>query len=119
MKNGEFKDFLIDIAKEIENLEKFLYGLQFEDFKKDEKTTYACIRSLEIIGEATKHVPDEIKKKYPKIPWKHMAGMRDILIHDYFGVDVNVIWKTIKEDIPEVKLLFKRIMEDQKIGGQT
>jgi len=70
---------------------------------KDEKTVYACVRSLEIIGEAAKRIPPEFRKKHPGVAWKEMTGMRDKLIHDYAGVDANVVWKTIKNDLPELK----------------
>ena len=73
---------------------------------------YACIRALEIIGEAVKHIPEEVRQKYPQIPWKKISGMRDMLIHDYFGIDTVVVWKTIKERIPEIKTLFKEIPKD-------
>jgi len=70
---------------------------------KDEKTVYACVRSLEIMGEAAKRIPLEFRKKHPGVAWKEMTGMRDKLIHDYAGVDASVVWKTIKDDLPELK----------------
>ena len=72
-------------------------------FVKDTKTTYAVIRALEIIGEATKKVPSSVKTNYGQIPWKKMAGMRDKVIHEYFGVDLKRVWNTVKNDLPEVK----------------
>lgn len=72
-------------------------------FKNDDKTTSAVIRKLEIIGEAVKGIPDEIRQKHSKIPWKEMAGMRDKLIHFYFGVDYDLVWETIKKRLSEVK----------------
>lgn len=70
---------------------------------EDDKTSSAVIRKLEIIGEAVKNIPDEIKKKNTEIPWKEMAGMRDKLIHVYFGVDYNLVWQTIKNRLPNIK----------------
>lgn len=110
----EILDYLEDILESINNIERFVEGMDFNDFKKDEKTIYAVIRALEIIGEAVKNIPEEIKKKYPEIPWKNMAGMRDKLIHEYFGVNKRVVWDAIKEELPNIKPLFEKILKDFK-----
>jgi uncharacterized protein with HEPN domain len=106
--------YLKDILDAMESIEKFVQDMNFEDFKKDDKTVSAVIRKFEIIGEATKQIPDEIKQKSPEAPWKEMAGMRDRLIHFYFGVDYQLVWMTIKERIPKVKLYIKKILEKEK-----
>lgn len=113
MSGRETKDYVADIVAEIKNLKGFTKGFKYEDFEKDDKTVYACIRSLEIIGEAVKHIPKKIREKYSDVPWKEMAGMRDILIHDYFGVDAKVLWKTVKENVPQIEKSFKRISEEK------
>ena len=77
--------------------------MTYDDFLKDIKTQFAVVRALEIIGEASKKIPSEIRDKYTKIPWREITGMRNILIHDYFGVDLEVVWKTTSIDIPPLK----------------
>jgi len=70
------------------------------------------IRGIEIIGEAAKHIPNSARNKYPEIPWKDMAGMRDKITHEYFGVNLKVIWKTVKEDISQLKPLVQNMLKD-------
>jgi len=108
----EFLDYMEDIIEAINSVIKFTEGMEYEEFIKDDKTTSAIIRKLEIIGEAVKRISEEVKISYPQIPRKDIAGMRDKLIHEYFGVDLKRVWKTAKEEIPELKPLFKRILKD-------
>ncbi len=103
--------YLKDIINAMEVIETFVEGMSFEDFIKDDKTVSAVIMKFEIIGEATKGIPDEIRQKYPDVPWKEMSGMRDKLIHFYFGVDYELVWKTIKNRIPQVKPLIQEIQD--------
>ncbi len=74
----------------------------------------AVIRNFEIIGEASKHIPETIRGKYPKIPWKEMAGMRDKLIHEYFGVKLEVVWETVKKRFPELKILIREVLDNME-----
>lgn len=105
-------DYVKDINDMITKIEEFSEDIKFEQFEKDEKTKYAVVRALEIMGEASKNIPPFIKKKYNKVPWKKMAGMRDKLIHEYFGVNTKVLWQTINEEIPVIKRLLKNISEE-------
>lgn len=107
----EYKDYLVDIIDAIEKSELFVKGMSFEAFEKDVKTTYAVIRAFEIMGEAVKRIPSSVRNKHKNIPWKEMAGMRDKLIHEYFGIKPRVVWKTIKQDLPKLKLHLLAIVE--------
>jgi len=104
--------YLSDILNAFEAIESFIEGQSFEDFKKDDKTSSAVIRKFEIIGEAAKQVPESVKQKYPSVPWKEMAGMRDKLIHFYFGVNYELLWRTINNRIPEIKPVICKILQD-------
>jgi uncharacterized protein with HEPN domain len=92
--------------------EEFVSNLTFEDFTEDRKTQFAVIRALEIVGEAAKNIPSEAREKYPFVPWKDLAGIWDKLIHSYFGVNLEVVWLSVKEGISEVKPNIKRILDE-------
>lgn len=104
--------YLRDILDAMTAIESFVEQMDFEQFKQDDKTSSAVIRKFEIIGEAAKQIPDNIRLKYSVVPWKEMAGMRDKLIHFYFGVNYNLVWKTIKDRIPQVKPTISRILDE-------
>lgn len=97
------KIYVKDILDNMERAERFVGTMSREGFMKDEKTCYAVQRCVEIIGEAAKQVPERIRKQYPDIPWREMAGMRDKVIHFYFGVDPEKVWMVVKRDIPMLK----------------
>ena len=108
------KPYLKHILQECEFLMEKSNGMSFGDFIKDPVLVRAFIRSLEIIGEAVKNLPEEFKEKYPEVPWKEIAGMRDKLIHEYFGVNYEIIWKTIHKDVPELKIKIEEIMRNEE-----
>ena len=95
--------YLKDILAAIESIEGFVAGMSFETFLADDRTVSAVVRKLEIVGETAKQIPEEMRQEYPRVPWKEMAGMRDKLIHFYFGVDHQLVWTTVKKRLPRVK----------------
>lgn len=107
-----YTDYLRDILDAVEKVDKFMEGISFEQFANDDRTNFAVVRALEVIGEATKRIPPVIQEQYPHVPWSEMAGMRDKLIHDYFGVDLQVVWRTVQEDLPPLKVQIARVIND-------
>ncbi len=106
------RDYIEDVLDAIKKIERFIGVMSYEEFLQDDKTKFAVVRALEIIGEAVKRISNDIKRKHPEIPWKFMAGMRDKLIHAYFGVDWEVVWLTVRKDIPKIKLAFEELLAE-------
>lgn len=107
-----YRLYLKDIFEAMGAVQTFVEGMNFDAFIADDKTTSAVVRKLEIIGEATKNVPEEIRQKYPQVPWKQMAGMRDWIIHGYFAVNYFVVWETTVELIPPLQPIIAQILKD-------
>ena len=107
-----FRDYVEDILTSFEETQEFTQGLDFDGFAKDRRTVNAVVRSLEVMGEAAKRIPAEIRKKYPEVPWKRMTGMRDKLIHEYSGVNVEIVWSVVKTELPPLKPFFDQIHQD-------
>ena len=93
--------------------------MDFEAFRTNEEKVFAVIRALEIIGEAAKNIPKSIRGRYTEIPWEDIVGMRDKVIHDYFGVDIEVIWKTLHKDLPPLQATIAKILNDVKKEQNT
>ncbi|MEM9273452.1 MAG: DUF86 domain-containing protein [Cyanobacteria bacterium P01_F01_bin.143] len=112
MSKRYLEDYLQDILDAIAAIKQFTSGIEFAEFSQNMEKVYAVSRALEIIGEAVKRIPHSIRNQYPDIPWKDIAGMRDKLIHDYFNTDVEIIWQAVQEDIPQLKMMITRVLEN-------
>ncbi|WP_255317286.1 HepT-like ribonuclease domain-containing protein [Candidatus Magnetobacterium casense] len=111
----EYRDYINDIAESIDDAISFVEGMTYPEFQKDRKTINAVVRSLEIIGEASRHIPKSIKDKAPNIPWSEITGMRNRIAHEYFGIDNKVVWDVVNEYLPKLKPeiaeLIRQVME--------
>ena len=93
--------------------------MEFEDFQKDEKTIDAVIRNFIVIGEAARHIPDDISAKYPNIPWRVMGDMRNFAVHEYWGVEMRTIWKTIRDDLPPLLPNLNQVIDSEKDEAES
>jgi uncharacterized protein with HEPN domain len=100
-----------DIIEAATAIAGYVQGLSFEEFGRDRKTVDAVVRNLEVIGEAARHVPEEVRARFPELPWSDMADMRNVLIHEYFGVDLTILWKTASIDLPAILPALRRVIE--------
>ena len=111
-----WKHRITDILESINKIQNYVDDMKFVDFQKDEKTIDAVIRNFIIIGEAARHVPDDISAKYPDIPWQLMGDMRNFAVYEYWGVELITIWKTIQDDLPPLLTSLNRVIDSEKVG---
>jgi uncharacterized protein with HEPN domain len=108
------EDYLRDIEEAIKLAIEFTEGMNFDEFCQDKKTIFAVTRAIQIMGEAVKKLPDNIRQQHPQIPWKDIAKMRDKVTHQYFSVKLDVLWDTVKQDLPLLQSLISSVLEHLK-----
>lgn len=113
----EFILYLEDMLQSMERINEYLGDLDFRKFKINYLVVDAIIRNFEIIGEASKNIPNDIQKKYPKIPWRKMVGLRNLIAHEYFGIDYEMIWEIAKNNLPQNRNDLKIMIEKEKAQG--
>jgi uncharacterized protein with HEPN domain len=110
--SNEFLDWIKEILDAMEKAVVLLDGVTFDRFEADFRINFAVVRALEIIGEATKRLPEQVRQRYPDMPWRGMAGMRDRIIHGYDTVDHQIVWDVVKRDIPQIEPRMRQILSD-------
>lgn len=106
------KLYIDDIVEAMKLIQEYVGNLSYDEFSSNLPIQDAVVRRLEIIGEAVKNIPTAFKEKYVNIPWRIIAGARDIFVHEYFGVDVRRVWKIVKEDLPDLEIEVKKIISE-------
>lgn len=106
------REFLADIKEAIHRILSYSENFDFEKFLTDTKTQDAVVRNIEIIGEAVKNLSDDFRNRYPDVPWKNIAGMRDKLIHHYFGVNIDIIWDIVEIELPKLEKQINKILNE-------
>lgn len=109
-----FDIYLEDILTSILRIEEYMGDMDFIEFKRNYLVVDAVVRNFEIIGEASKNIPEKIQRKYPSIPWRKMVGLRNLISHEYFGIDYEMIWTISKNSLPQNKIDIQLIMEIEK-----
>jgi uncharacterized protein with HEPN domain len=105
--------YLADISEAVSKILEYASEMDEEEFERDVRTQDAIARRLEIIGEATKHIPKAFRDKYPDIPWRRMAGLRDVLIHGYFGIELEKVWVVIQDELPKLSSQLEELLEKE------
>ena len=115
----EWRDFLNDMLGALDELQEFTHGVSFTEFCADRKSINAVVRSLEVLGEAAKRIPLNVREAHQDVPWARIAGLRDKLIHGYFGVDLEIVWSIATTDAPNLRPLLERVSVTKDLSGET
>jgi len=107
----EYEDYLQDMLDNAELALNFVQGMEYDEFFEDEKTKYAVMRALEVIGEAAGKIPENVRDSASKIPWREITGMRNKLMHEYFGANMKVVWRTVQEDLRVIIPLLQEMLK--------
>ena len=108
-----YDDYLRDMLENAEKALSFVKGMDYEGFRQDDKAMYAVIRAFEIIGEASRQIPEDVRTANTEVPWREIAGMRNKLTHEYFGVNTEVVWRTVQEDLPVIIPVLKKMLKNK------
>lgn len=103
-----------DILESIEKIQRYTHGMSFDDFIANELVFDAVVRNISIIGEASNHIPERIQELYPDVPWDEMRGIRNVLVHEYFGISATVLWYTIEHNLPPLIPMLKAVLETKQ-----
>ncbi|MCZ7395324.1 MAG: DUF86 domain-containing protein [Candidatus Methanoperedens sp.] len=110
--NRDYKLFVKDILDAIDKIDEFIGKMEYGEFIKDDKTATAVVKKIEIIGEAIKNIPRDVRAKYNSIPWRDIVGMRNKITHNYFGIDYEIVWKVVKEKLPALKIQVEQVLKE-------
>ena len=112
MSKRDLRLFLTDMLEAIEKIERYTQGLTLEELWENDLVADAVVRNLEIIGEAARHVPEEFRERYPGINWRQVVGLRNVVIHEYFDVDLEIVWTIVQERLPELKRVVHQMLKE-------
>ena len=115
--NRNYQIYLEDILLSMKRIIEYIGDRDFEEFKENNMVVDAVVRNFEIIGEATNNLPDEVKDRHPDMPWRKMYGLRNVVSHEYFGIDYEMIWEIAKKNLPDNIKEIKRILDEEKNTG--
>ncbi len=109
----QWKLYLEDILSAIDKVQRYTHSMDLDRFRASDITIDAVIRNFTIIGEAARQIPSEIEQRYSDVPWHKMRSLRNIVVHEYFGVDMRIVWETIHKDLPPIVPLLKNVMDNE------